>query len=84
MHRTRLVCATLLAVGSAGISVAAGSAEAAPAGCQGQDPLVAVDSNTARFDTNANGFVCSHPKKDKAPKKPGPPTTSIFYYDDAV
>jgi hypothetical protein len=78
----RVMCATLLAIGTVG--VVGGSSASAVAPCKGGDTLTAVTEWTASYDTNANGYVCASVKSYHAPKKPGPPTTSTTYYDDRI
>jgi hypothetical protein len=79
----RVMCATLLAIGTVG-ALGGTSANAAPAACSGKDTLTAVTEWTAQYDTNGNGYVCASVKSYHAPKKPGPPSTSTTYYDDRI
>lgn len=68
----------ITAVGAAAVVAAPSSA------CDPGDKLATVTAASVGFDLNGNGLVCSHTEHYHAPKKPGPPSTSVTYYDDAI
>jgi len=84
MNKKRAICVTLMAISSS-VAAAAVPAGAAPGPCKGGDALVS-DVGRESYDLNGNDLICEHEGTTTyhAPKKPGPPGTSLSYYDDRI